>query len=305
MDRRLTEFSHGAGCGCKLPLSDLTEVLATLAPPTHPDLLVGADTGDDAAVWRLSDDRALVFTTDFFTPIVDNPRTWGRIAATNAVSDVYAMGGKPLLAVNLVAWNRDELGLEALAEVLGGAASIADECGFVIAGGHSIDDPEPKYGLAVIGEVHPDEILTNAGLCPGDALVLTKALGTGLISTAVKGGDAPPDALAAAIASMTLPNAEAARVAHEAGATAATDVTGYGLLGHLARMAEASGVDVAIDVEPALLLALADAQTSGGLLFGADRGSAAEGVEALREDGHDAAIGGHGVEHGPGRITLE
>lgn len=344
MSRRLTEFSHGAGCGCKLPLGDLTEVLGTLAPVSHPDLLVGADTGDDAAVWRLTEDRALVLTTDFFTPIVDDPRTWGRIAAANAVSDVYAMGGTPVIALNLVAWNRDALGLDALAEVLGGAASIAAECGFVIAGGHSIDDPEPKYGLAVVGEVRPNEILRNTGLCPGDALVLTKPLGTGLIATAVKRGDAPPDALAAAIASMTLPNAEAARAAHDAGATAATDVTGYGLLGHLARMAEASGVDVAVDVEsvpllpdahhlalggaapggtrrnlewvrprvdfavdvePAILLALADAQTSGGLLFGADRGSAAEAVETLREEGHDAATIGHVVEHGPGRITLE
>jgi selenide,water dikinase len=300
---RLTQFSHGAGCGCKLGPALVAELLATMTPPSSPDLLVGTETGDDAAVWRLDADRALVATTDFFTPVVDDARTWGRIAAQNAVSDVYAMGGRPLFALNLVAWPAEQLGTALLAEVLAGGAEIGAESGFAVVGGHSVDDPEPKYGLAVVGEVHPERILTNAGLRAGDALVLTKALGVGVATTAIKRGDASEALSAAAVASMTASNAPAARAALAAGATCATDVTGFGLLGHLLKLARASGVTAVLDaaavpyldgarealrdgyvsggtrrnldwVRPHLdpsvgedeLLLLADAQTSGGLL---------------------------------------
>ncbi|MBO0851180.1 MAG: selenide, water dikinase SelD, partial [Pseudonocardia sp.] len=314
--RRLTEFSHGGGCACKLAPGLLSEVLATFSPSTHPDLLVGTETGDDAAVWRLDADRALVATTDFFTPLVDDPRAWGRIAAINAVSDVYAMGGRPLFALNLVAWPSTELSTELLAEVLAGGAQAGAECGFPVVGGHSVDDPEPKYGLAVVGEAHPDRILTNTGLRDGDALVLTKALGTGIACSAIKAGNAPPAVVDLAMASMTTPNAAASAAALAAGATGATDVTGFGLLGHLRKMAEASQVDVTLDVAavPVIpgvrelarggvlpggslrnrdwvagrlsadgvdeldVLLLADAQTSGGLLFGAAPAAASAAV---------------------------
>lgn len=318
-----------------------------LAPPGDPNLLVGAQTGDDAAVWRLSDERALVVTADFITPVVDDARSWGRVAAANAVSDVYAMGGTPLLALNLVGWNVDELPTELLGDVLEGGASIGAEAGFVVAGGHTVDDPEPKYGMAVVGEVHPDEILTNAGLRAGDVLVLTKPLGAGIATTAIKRDLASAQLLEDVVASMTRLNAEAAVAARAAGATGCTDVTGFGLLGHLGRMCIESGVDVTLDVDavPVLdgvrdlladgvvpggsqrnladvadrldqgahdddtALLLADAQTSGGLLFGAvDAGAAEAAVATLDASGHTAAVIGtvasptH-ADH-PGRITL-
>jgi len=315
-------------------------VLRSLAPSEHPDLLVGTGTGDDAAVWRLDAGRALVATADFITPVVDDPRTWGRIAAANAVSDVYAMGGRPLFALNLVAWPASELPLSMLNEVLAGGAETGVECGFLVVGGHSVDDSEPKYGLAVIGEVHPDRILTNSGLRPGQSLVLTKALGTGIIATAIKRGEASSEIAGAAVASMTLPNALAGAAALDAGATAATDVTGFGLLGHLGRMASASGVDVSIELAAVPLLPgvrelaragvipggsrrnhdwiaphvdtsvseldvllLADAQTSGGLVFGTDPPAAAEAVMTLRK--HDVPAAVIGVTHpGSGRLHI-
>ena len=288
-------------------------------------------------MWRLDDERALVFTADFITPVVDDARDWGRIAAANAVSDVYAMGGRPLLALNLVGWPTAALATAVLVEVLEGAAEVAREAGFVIAGGHTVDDPEPKYGLAVVGEAHPDRLLTNAGLRPGDALVLTKPLGIGVVSTAVKRGfldDAAGRALlAAAVASMVRLNDAAAHAARAAGATGATDVTGFGLLGHLRKMAEASRVDVDLDLsavavlpgvralaeqglapggsrrnlawaaqrlDPGVadelsVLLLADAQTSGGLLFGASPQRAAAAVATLEAQGHQAAVIGRAV----------
>lgn len=277
-------------------------------------------------------------TTDFLTPVVDDPRTWGRIAAQNAVSDVYAMGGRPMFALNLVAWPSSELPVTMLAEVMAGGAEIGAESGFPVVGGHSIDDPEPKYGLAVVGEVHPDRILTNAGLRDGDALVLTKALGIGVATTAIKAGTAPDDVAAAAVASMTASNAAAAQAAVAAGATGCTDVTGFGLLGHLMKMAQASGVDAMLDVAAVPLLAgvrelaaagtmpggsrrnrdwvapsvdvggfgeldvllLADAQTSGGLLFGVRPERAADVVARL---GPPTAVIGS-VRVGNGRILL-
>ena len=298
--------------------------------PNHPDLLVGTATSDDAAVWRLDADRALVLTADFITPIHDDPRVWGRIAAANSVSDVYAMGGRPLLGLNLVGWNTEELDTEILLEVLQGAAEAAAEGGWITVGGHTVDDPEPKFGLAMVGEVHPDRVLTNAGLRPGDSLVLTKALGAGIVATAMKAGKAPGEVVAAAVESMTRLNDEAATRALEAGATGATDITGFGLLGHLRSMAEASGVDVdlrasAIPVLPgvtelvadglvpggsrrnlawagermevdgvddSVIIVLADAQTSGGLLFGAEAGGAEDAVTALVASGHAAAVVG-------------
>ena len=196
---RLTSYSHGAGCACKLSPADLRTVLGLVRGLETPagaaadsELLVGLDTADDAAVYRLRDDLAVVVTTDFFTPIVDDPYDWGRIAATNALSDVYAMGGAPLLALNLVAWPREDLPFELLARVLDGGADVVRAAGALVAGGHSIDDAEPKYGLAVVGTVHPDRVFTNASAQPGDDLVLTKPIGLGVSSTAVKRDAATP-----------------------------------------------------------------------------------------------------------------
>ncbi len=319
-------------------------MLRDLPTPNDDRLLVGAASGDDAAVWRLDDDRALVFTTDFITPIVDDARTWGRIAATNAVSDVYAMGGRPLLALNLVAWNSDELPFELLAEVMHGSTDVAEAGSFVIGGGHTVDDPIPKFGLAVLGEVHPDHLLTNSGFVPDQTLILTKPLGIGIISTAVKGGheavagsdgDGTGTLLDRAIESMTRLNAEASAAALAAGATGATDVTGFGLLGHLGRAATESRVDVVIDAAsvPVIagvrtlaeagmvpggtrrnlaavshqvvvdgtggsapdpddvdLLILADAQTSGGLVFGCPADQVDAALDRLRATGHEAAV---------------
>ncbi len=309
--------------------------------PTDENLLVGTATGDDAAVYRVADDRALVVTADFITPVVDDARAWGRVAAANSVSDVYAMGGRPLLALNLVGWNVEELPTELLGEVMDGGNDIAAEGGFVVAGGHTIDDPEPKYGMAVVGEVDPAKMLTNAGLRAGQSLVLSKPLGVGVLTTAIKNGVASPDSAAAAVASMSKLNAHASRVAVAAGATGCTDVTGFGLLGHLGRMALESNVDVSIDVEATPFLPdakalaadgmipggthrnlswiqervdagshdettqllFADAQTSGGLVFGVDPAAAPGGGAELVESGHSAAVIGS-ASAGGGAISL-
>ena len=306
-----------------------------LTPIDHPDLLVGTATGDDAAVWRLDDNRSLVVTADFITPVVDDARTWGRVAAANAVSDVYAMGGRPLLALNLVGWNSEELSPELLGDVLLGAQAVADAGGFVIAGGHTVDDPEPKFGVAVVGEADPGRLLTNAGFRAGDLLVLTKPLGVGVITTAIKRGDAPADVVEAAVASMTRLNDEAARVALAVGATGATDVTGFGLLGHLGRAMVESSLDGVVEVSMVPLLPgtrelaeagampggsrrnlawvedlldrgldrgdhgeleallMADAQTSGVLVFGVSSDRIDEAMAALLATGHKAAVIGH------------
>ena len=244
---RLTSLSPGAGCACKLPLAKLEALFASMGPapfmnsgPAAGDLLVGAAEGDDAAVLRLDDERALVLTTDFFTPIVDDPGDWGRIAAANALSDVYAMGGRPLFAVNLAAWPGDGLDIGLLGQVLSGGAQVAAEAGCFVAGGHTIDDPVPKYGLAVVGLADPGRLMTIDRAAPGDQLILTKPIGTGVIATALKRGAAAPEVIEAAVASMTALNAEASQAALAAGVTAATDVTGFGLLGHLHRMLAAS-----------------------------------------------------------------
>src|ERR671916_2477566 len=214
----LTSLSHGAGCGCKLSAADLRPIVASLPRPTDPRVLVAADTADDAGVIQLTDDLAIVQTADFFTPIVDDPYAFGRIAAANALSDVYAMGGTPVSALNLVAYPLATLGPEVLREILRGGADMARAAGAAVVGGHSIDDPEPKYGMAVTGVVAPDEVLTNAGGRAGDALVLTKPLGAGAVATAIKRGLADDALVERAIAVMTTLNDVGARQALAAGA---------------------------------------------------------------------------------------
>ncbi|HTU85406.1 MAG TPA: selenide, water dikinase SelD [Solirubrobacteraceae bacterium] len=251
---KLTSLSHGAGCACKVPAALLAPIVQALPQPTDPDLLVGAATSDDAAVYRLRDDLAIVQTADFFTPIVDDPYDFGRIAATNALSDVYAMGGRPISALNLVAWSVETLGAELLAEVLRGGYDVVSDAGASIVGGHTIDDPEPKYGLAVTGVIDPADVITNAGGRVGDALVLTKPLGAGAVTTALKKGLADDELLARAVEVMTELNAAGAHAAQAAGAHGMTDVTGFGLLGHLHELALASGV--AAEVEAAAVPAI-------------------------------------------------
>jgi selenide,water dikinase len=315
---RLTELSHGAGCACKIGAAELRELRAALPLSSDPALLVGLDPADDAAVYRLSEELALVQTLDFFTPIVDDPRDFGRIAAANALSDIYAMGATPVLALNIVAFSLKELGSETLTEILAGGAEIADEAGVAIAGGHSIDDPEPKYGMTVSGIVHPDELLTAAGAQPGDELYLTKPVGGGLITTAAKRGLAEPAWVEAAIEAMIILNAKAAEAARSCGVHALTDVTGFGLLGHLHELCEGSGLAAEIDavavpalpgtlelaasrraeaggsarnaadaerftawsedVPPERRALLTDAMTSGGLLAAVPPGAAMEGA---------------------------
>jgi selenide, water dikinase len=350
---RLTSLSHGAGCACKLPLSALDELMILLGPGvlggagTVPgaagtELLVGAAEADDAAVLRLDDDRALVLTTDFFTPIVDDPGDWGRIAAANALSDVYAMGGRPVLALNLTAWPGATLPLAILADVLRGGAAVAAAAGCLVVGGHTIDDPEPKYGMAVVGFAAPGRLLTIDAARPGDTLVLTKAVGTGVIATAHKRGAAEAAVLRAAVESMTTLNAAASEAALAAGVTAATDVTGFSLLGHLHRMLRASGAAAVVSAQAVPLLPgaaelaaagyvsggtrnnmaylepwtalspgvpevtavlLQDAQTSGGLLLAT--ASPAPLTAELQRRGTPAAIIGQVVAGKPGHIEVQ
>ncbi|HEX6023441.1 MAG TPA: selenide, water dikinase SelD [Solirubrobacter sp.] len=243
----LTSLSHGAGCGCKLSAADLRPIVAGLPSPVDPRVLVAADHADDAGVVQLTDSLAIVQTVDFFTPIVDDPYAFGRIAATNALSDVYAMGGRPVSALNLVAYPLETLGPDVLREILRGGSDAVTAAGASIVGGHSIDDPEPKYGLAVTGVVDPRAVLTNGGGVAGDVLVLTKPLGAGIVSTALKRGLASPELVARAVEVMTTLNDVAAEQARAAGAHALTDVTGFGLLGHVHELALASGLAAEID----------------------------------------------------------
>jgi selenide,water dikinase len=254
-----------------LPAADLLPIIRGLDSISDPRLLVGSASGDDAAVFALSDRLALVQTVDFFTPIVDDPFDFGRVAAANAFSDVYAMGGVPLTALNLVAFPLERLGAPTLRRILEGGTAVAAEAGCPIVGGHSIDDPEPKFGMAVTGTVDPSRLLTNAGARSGDSLVLTKPLGVGAITTAAKHERTDAAALALAVETMVTLNARASRQALAAGATAATDVTGFGLLGHLHNLARESGLAAAVRSEdvPALpgaldLLASGDGVSGGG-----------------------------------------
>ncbi len=322
---KLTELARTAGCAAKIAQADLRIALSHLPAVHDPRVLVGIDTGDDAAVIKLTDELALVETVDIFTPIVDDPFDYGRIAAANALSDIYAMGARPLSALSFVAWPMSTLGAEPLGRVLAGAAAICREAGIAIAGGHSIVDEEPKFGLFVSGLVHPDRAVTNTGAKPGDLLILTKSIGTGVLTTAVKRGHLSADELAPAIASMATLNRAAADAMVEVGVHAATDVTGFGLLGHLGNIVRASKVGARItaahvpmfdrvvelaaadvcpggskrnlayaapttsfapEIAPHIQLLLADAQTSGGLLIAVARD---------RADALDAALARNGV----------
>lgn len=321
---RLTQLAKRAGCAAKHPPGYLLPLLGKLPEILDPNVLVGSSTADDAAIYKLSDDLALVLTTDFFTPIVDGPYDFGAVAAANALSDVYAMGGRPLTALSIVGFPEASLPPEVLGEILRGAAAKAREAGIDIVGGHTIKTDEPIYGLAVVGTVHPDRVLTNAGARPGDALILTKPLGIGIIATASKLGEDKLGAIGRAIEVMTALNRQAAEVAVEIGADAVTDVTGFGLMGHLRNMAAASQVSarVFLDRVPVLTeaweyvragiapggthanrlfladwvtyedgiskeeqLILSDAQTSGGLLIAVARSKADVLLDSLSRAG--------------------
>ena len=244
---KLTALSHGAGCACKLSPAELHPLLAELPRSDDPNVLVGSDTADDAAAYRVADDLAILTTVDFFTPIVDDPYDFGRIAATNALSDIYAMGGEPLIALNLVAYSLEDLGGDVLREILRGGQDAAAGAGVAIVGGHSIDDPEPKYGLAVTGRAHPDKLVRNSTARAGHELYLTKPVGGGVASTAAKRGMANGDLMERAIEVMTTLNRDAAAQALESDLSAMTDVTGFGLLGHLHELALASGVAAEVE----------------------------------------------------------
>jgi selenide,water dikinase len=244
----LTALVKAGGCASKLSPGILARVLSRVPRFPDPNVLVGYDTADDAGVYRISDDLALVQTIDFFTPMVDDPYTFGAVAATNAVSDIYAMGGRPICCVSVVGYPASG-DLDALSCILSGGADKMNEAGCAMLGGHSINDPEPKFGFAVSGLIHPDRIKTNAGARPGDVLVFTKRIGTGVISTALKRGIADPAHVAAAVESMTTLNRTAAETMLDYDVHGCTDVTGFGLIGHAREMALASNVTLSIDVE--------------------------------------------------------
>jgi len=342
---RLTSLAPGAGCAGKLPLAKLEALFAMLdgLQPASGDLLVGALEGDDGAVFRLDEGRALVLTADFFTPVVDDPADWGAIAAANAMSDVYAMGGRPLLALNLAAWPGDGLPLAMLGAVLRGGARVAAAAGCLVAGGHTVEDPVPRYGMAVVGLADPGRLITIDRAAPGDLLVLTKPLGTGIIATALKRSTVDGRVLRAAVASMTRLNVGASEAALAAGVVAGTDVTGFGLAGHLHRMLLASGaaaeldarrvpalpgasglaaagyvsggtraniarmndaLTVTGDVPPEIILLVHDAQTSGGLLLATPPRVADALFGHLARRGLPAAVVGKVVAGAPGEIVL-
>jgi cysteine desulfurase len=342
---KLTHYTHGLGCACKLRPQALEEVLAALPLPTDPAVLVGTDTADDAAVYRLSEEVAIVQTVDFFTPIVDDAYWFGAISAANSLSDVYAMAARPLFALNIVGFPSNRLPMRVLEQILKGALDKAAEAGISVIGGHTVDDTEPKFGLAVTGIVHPDKVLRNSTARAGDALVLTKPLGVGIISTAAKRGLADEATAQEAAELMATLNRAAAEAMLEVGANACTDITGFGLLGHLREMASGSGVDVTLsasavptlpaartfagaDVVPGgtlnnlayvqphvtfapeisrvVQLLLADAQTSGGLLISLPGERADALLAALYERGvTDAARIGEVTGSGTGHITVE
>jgi len=286
----LTSLARAGGCAAKYPAARLEKLLAGFVPVDSAELLVGLDPADDAAVYRLDDERALVFTVDFFPPVVDDPRAFGAIAATNALNDVLAMGGVPLLALSITAFP-EELPTEMLGEILAGADEVVRAAGAILAGGHTIRDDEPKYGLAVVGTVHPDGIWPKSGALPGDALFLTKPLGTGLILQAQRDGNAPPGALDAAVAAMRTLNRAAADLLRPFEPNAVTDVTGFGLLGHAYEMASRSGVRIELDVAslPALPTALELAEA--GVRTGGDRRNrdyAGPHVESAATDAQEA-----------------
>jgi selenide,water dikinase len=265
---RLTGFAHGGGCACKIPPGELEEAVRGLTGQRYDSVIVGLDDGDDAAVVRVRDDLAVMSTADFFTPVVDDAYDWGRIAAANALSDIYAMGGTPIAAINLLGWPRDVLPAELMGEVLRGGLAVATEAACPLIGGHSIDDPEPKYGMAVTGVAHPDRLLRNDAAEAGLPLTLTKPIGVGVLNNRHK---STGEVFAEAIASMTTLNREASELALAAGARAATDVTGFGLLGHLHKMCRASGVGAVIDATAVPLLAGVRSSIEEGYVSGGSR----------------------------------
>lgn len=280
---RLTSLAHGGGCGCKLSPAALREIMAKMpVASAFPDLLVGTDTSDDAAVWRLNDSQALVATTDFFMPVVDDPRDFGRIAATNALSDVYAMGGRPIMALALVGMPVSQLPAEVIGAILAGGAEVCAAAGVPVAGGHSIDSVEPIYGLVALGLVHPDRVLTNKGGRAGDVLVLTKGLGVGVFSAAFKQGRLDDAGYRAMIASTTLLNTLGGELGDIEGVHAVTDVTGFGLLGHGLEMARGSGLTAEIGFGPIPMLPGAAELARDGVRTGASGRNWASYGEAVR-----------------------
>jgi selenium donor protein len=341
---KLTHYTHGLGCACKLRPQALEEILGALPRVVDPNVIVGTTTADDAAVYRLKDGTGIVQTVDFFTPVADDPYDFGAIAAANSLSDIYAMGGKPLFALSIVGFPEKRLSLEVLQDILKGAHDKAKEAGISILGGHTVEDNEPKFGLAVTGTIDPDHVLTNDQAKPGDAIILTKPIGLGIISTAVKRGMASTELAKKAIKVMTTLNRDAAEAMLKVGAHACTDVTGFGLLGHLKEMTRASKVDAVIyankvpvlkeawdlaaaDVVPGGTLSnldfvsdtvewdesisrnhrlvLCDAQTSGGLIIAVGAENKEKMLKALRKNGvAEAAHIGDFTEAGEGNILM-
>jgi len=340
---RLTSLAHGGGCGCKLAPAVLQSILKDMpAAAPFTDLMVGTDTSDDAAVWRLNDTQALVATTDFFMPVVDDPFDFGRIAATNALSDVYAMGGTPILALAIVGMPIDKLAPETIRAILQGGAAVCTAAGIPVAGGHSIDSVEPIYGLVALGLVHPNKVLTNRTARAGDVLILTKALGVGVLSAAFKQERLDAEGYAALIASTTQLNAVGRELGDLAGVHAVTDVTGFGLLGHTLEICRGAGLTGEISAEPPLLAGvealaragvrtgastrnwasyghdvrllddlpdwrrdlLTDPQTSGGLLIAVAAEAADDVLALVRERGFSAAAVVGRLEQGPAEIRV-
>ena len=341
---RLTQFSHGGGCGCKIAPALLQQIIAKAGgAPSHPALLVGIETSDDAAVYRLNDDQAIVATTDFFMPIVDDPHDFGAIAATNAISDVYAMGGTPLFALALVGMPIDKLPVDTIRRILEGGEAVCARAGIPVAGGHTIDSVEPIYGLVCIGVVDPKRVKRNGGARPGDRLILGKALGVGIYSAALKKDRLSREAYAAMLASATKLNTPGIAFSRMEGVHALTDVTGFGLLGHLLEMCRASDAGASIelvrvpllpevdelvragvaagasgrnwagygsDVElpdadrDAVRLLLTDPQTSGGLLVACAPEAVDAALAVFRDEGFDRAAVIGEITAGPARVLV-
>ncbi|GIO27215.1 selenide, water dikinase SelD [Ornithinibacillus bavariensis] len=341
---KLTSLTTKGGCGCKIGPADLAQVLRNIpAPVASPNLLVGLDTSDDAGVYKLTDDIALVQTLDFFTPIVDNPYDFGQIAATNAISDVYAMGGTPLTALNIVAFPISTLDKNILSEILRGAGDKLREANVTLVGGHSIDDKEPKFGLAVTGIVHPNKVRSNAGAKPGDKLILTKPIGVGILTTSIKKDLLTEDEIKRVTSVMTTLNKTAAEVMEIYDVHAATDVTGFGLLGHGSEMATGSNVGLVIYADQVPILPrvrelaeagsipggtknnykhieniviypesmdsidrhiLCDAVTSGGLLISVNGNEADQLLSELQKKGVEASMIGEVIAENPGKIIV-
>lgn len=342
---KLTSLSTKGGCGCKIGPADLMQVIRSLPPTTpNPDLLVGLDTSDDAGVYRINDELALVQTVDFFTPIVDDPYSFGQIAAANAISDIYAMGGKPLTALNIVAFPISTLDKQILADILRGAGDKVKEAGATLVGGHSIDDKEPKFGMAVTGLIHPQQVKTNAGAKPGDKLILTKPIGVGILTTSIKKDQLTEAEVARVTSVMATLNKTAAEAMSAYEVHACTDVTGFGLLGHASEMAKGSGVGLRIvkdkvpvlervrelaekgfvpggtknnfaHVQPNVMFPeamdqidrwiLCDAVTSGGLLISVKSEHAEPLLGQLVSEGVEASMIGDVIDEYRGQIIVE